>query len=168
VVRKRAANGASSSFLNLRREELFPTLCHRKNLLSKILPGREDGEQATTAVMQRVIFRLTISSCGSGPSLTETNAIAPTAALGPHRRRGIGQRQRRRLDQSPPLFVYLLPLCLEAGPDDLRGTHRGYGGFVEHFYPVLGLFGSKDSDEEAADPRVQSKCRFQENQTETY
>ena len=72
-----------------------------------------------------------------------------------------------RLSPVYSLFAYLLPLCLEAWRDDLRGTHCGYGGFVEHFYPVLGLFGSKDSDEEPADPRVQSKCRFQENQTET-
>lgn len=36
-----------------------------------------------------------------------------------------------------PLLAYLLPFCLEAWRDDLRGTHRGYGGFVEHFYPVL-------------------------------
>jgi hypothetical protein len=35
------------------------------------------------------------------------------------------------------LLAYLLPFCLEAWRDDLRGTHRGYGGFVEHFYPVL-------------------------------
>jgi hypothetical protein len=35
------------------------------------------------------------------------------------------------------LLEYLLPFCLEAWRDDLRGTHSGYGGFVEHFYPVL-------------------------------
>lgn len=34
------------------------------------------------------------------------------------------------------LLVYLLPFCLQAWRDDLRG-HGGYGGFVEHFYPVL-------------------------------
>jgi len=34
------------------------------------------------------------------------------------------------------LLAYLLPFCLEAWRDDLRG-HDGYGGFVEHFYPVL-------------------------------
>ena len=34
------------------------------------------------------------------------------------------------------LFTYLLPVCLQAWHDDLRGAH-GYGGFVEHFYPVL-------------------------------
>jgi hypothetical protein len=31
----------------------------------------------------------------------------------------------------------VLPFCLESWRDDLRGTHSGYGGFVEHFYPVL-------------------------------
>ncbi len=36
-----------------------------------------------------------------------------------------------------PLLTYLLPFCLEAWRDDLRGTHSGYGGFVEYFYPVL-------------------------------
>ena len=36
-----------------------------------------------------------------------------------------------------PLLTYLLPFCLEAWRDDLRETHTGYGGFVEHFYPVL-------------------------------
>jgi hypothetical protein len=34
------------------------------------------------------------------------------------------------------LFRYLLPLCLQVWRDDLRGA-AGYGGFVEHFYPVL-------------------------------
>jgi hypothetical protein len=36
-----------------------------------------------------------------------------------------------------PLFAYLLPFCLEAWREDLRGIHGGYGGFVEYFYPVL-------------------------------
>jgi hypothetical protein len=35
------------------------------------------------------------------------------------------------------LLAYLLPFCLEAWRDDLRGAHSGFGGFVEHFYPVL-------------------------------
>jgi hypothetical protein len=35
-----------------------------------------------------------------------------------------------------PLLAYLLPFCLEAWRKDLRGT-EGYGGFIEHFYPVL-------------------------------
>jgi hypothetical protein len=35
-----------------------------------------------------------------------------------------------------PLLAYLLPVCLQAWHDDLRGA-KGYGGFVEHFYPVL-------------------------------
>jgi hypothetical protein len=35
-----------------------------------------------------------------------------------------------------PLLAYLMPVCLQAWHDDLRGT-KGYGGFVEHFYPVL-------------------------------
>jgi hypothetical protein len=34
------------------------------------------------------------------------------------------------------LLVYLLPFCLQAWRDDLRGI-QGYGGFVEHLYPVL-------------------------------
>ena len=36
-----------------------------------------------------------------------------------------------------PLLARLLRTCLQAWHDDLRGTHTGYGGFVEHFYPVL-------------------------------
>ena len=36
-----------------------------------------------------------------------------------------------------PLFAYLLPFCLEAWREDLRGLSSEYGGFVEHFYPVL-------------------------------
>jgi len=36
-----------------------------------------------------------------------------------------------------PLFAYLLPSCLEAWRDDLRGTRSEYGGFVEYFYPLL-------------------------------
>jgi|HubBroStandDraft_1064217.scaffolds.fasta_scaffold109901_2 hypothetical protein len=35
-----------------------------------------------------------------------------------------------------PLLAYLLPFCLEAWREDLRGFD-GYGGFVEHLYPVL-------------------------------
>jgi hypothetical protein len=35
-----------------------------------------------------------------------------------------------------PLLAYLLPFCLEAWREDLRGV-SGYGGFVENFYPVL-------------------------------
>src|ERR1051325_10143518 len=40
-------------------------------------------------------------------------------------------------DIHTPLLVYLLPFCLDAWRADLRGTHEGYGGFVEQFYPVL-------------------------------
>lgn len=36
-----------------------------------------------------------------------------------------------------PLLAYLLPFCLEAWREDLRGLDEGYGGFVEHLYPVL-------------------------------
>jgi hypothetical protein len=36
-----------------------------------------------------------------------------------------------------PLLAYVLPFCLEAWREDLRGTRSGYGGFVEHFYPAL-------------------------------
>ncbi|MGB9402284.1 MAG: hypothetical protein WCA98_02010, partial [Candidatus Acidiferrales bacterium] len=32
-----------------------------------------------------------------------------------------------------PLLAYLLPFCLEAWREDLRGVD-GYGGFVENFY----------------------------------
>lgn len=35
-----------------------------------------------------------------------------------------------------PLFAFVLPFCLEGWREDLRGTD-GYGGFVEHLYPVL-------------------------------
>jgi len=34
------------------------------------------------------------------------------------------------------LLVYLLPFCLEAWRDDLKGNY-GYGGFIEHLYPAL-------------------------------
>src|SRR4029077_17656799 len=36
-----------------------------------------------------------------------------------------------------PLLVYLLPFCLQAWREDLRGIHEGYGGVIEDFYPVL-------------------------------
>ena len=42
----------------------------------------------------------------------------------------------RYTDIQPELLRYLLPLCLQAWHDHLRGA-AGYGGFVEHFYPVL-------------------------------
>jgi hypothetical protein len=35
------------------------------------------------------------------------------------------------------LLQYVFPFCLKAWCEDLRGAHSGYGGFVEHFYPVL-------------------------------
>lgn len=35
------------------------------------------------------------------------------------------------------LFAYLLPFCLEIWREDLLGTNRGAGGFVEQLYPVL-------------------------------
>ncbi len=42
----------------------------------------------------------------------------------------------RNTDIQGPLFVYLLPFCLQAWRDDLRGID-GHGGLIEHFYPVL-------------------------------
>jgi hypothetical protein len=36
-----------------------------------------------------------------------------------------------------PLLVYLLPFCLDAWREDLRGKSTEYAGFVEWFYPVL-------------------------------
>jgi hypothetical protein len=39
-------------------------------------------------------------------------------------------------DIQSSLLVYLLPFCLEAWRDDLKGNY-GYGGFVEYLYPVL-------------------------------
>src|SRR5262249_29375146 len=42
----------------------------------------------------------------------------------------------RNTDIQTPLFVYLLPFCLKAWRDDLRGF-EGHGGIVEHFYAVL-------------------------------
>lgn len=35
------------------------------------------------------------------------------------------------------LLAYVIPFCLEAWREDLRGIHSGYGGFVEYFYPML-------------------------------
>jgi hypothetical protein len=45
-----------------------------------------------------------------------------------------------------PLLVYLLPFCLEAWREDLRGFNGGYGGFVEWFYPVLANLGIFERD----------------------
>lgn len=42
----------------------------------------------------------------------------------------------RYTDIQGSLLVYLLPFCLQAWRDDLRGID-GYGGVIEHFYPVL-------------------------------
>src|SRR6266852_7465171 len=44
-----------------------------------------------------------------------------------------------------PLLTYLLPFCLEAWRQDLRDTDSSYGGFVEHFYPVLANCGICDA-----------------------
>jgi hypothetical protein len=35
------------------------------------------------------------------------------------------------------LLAHVLPFCLDAWRENLRGTNSGYSGFVEHFYPVL-------------------------------
>jgi hypothetical protein len=35
------------------------------------------------------------------------------------------------------LLAFVLPFCLEAWREDLRGLQTGYGGFIEHLYPVL-------------------------------
>jgi hypothetical protein len=35
-----------------------------------------------------------------------------------------------------PLLAYLFPFCMDVWREDLRGVD-GYGGIVEHFYPVL-------------------------------
>jgi hypothetical protein len=43
----------------------------------------------------------------------------------------------RHTETQGPLFVYLLPFCLQAWREDLRGIDDGYGGLIEHFYPVL-------------------------------
>jgi hypothetical protein len=43
----------------------------------------------------------------------------------------------RHTDIQGPLLAYLLPSCLEAWREDLLGISGEYGGFVEHFYPVL-------------------------------
>jgi hypothetical protein len=43
------------------------------------------------------------------------------------------------------LVPHVIPFCLEAWRDDLRGIDNGYGGFVEHFYPVLAKAGILDS-----------------------
>jgi hypothetical protein len=45
-------------------------------------------------------------------------------------------RDLRYTDIQGPLLVYLLPFCLKAWRDDLRGI-EGHGGTIEHFYPVL-------------------------------
>jgi hypothetical protein len=36
-----------------------------------------------------------------------------------------------------PLLEYLLPFCLEAWREDLRGTRTDLGGFVEQLYPAM-------------------------------
>jgi hypothetical protein len=43
----------------------------------------------------------------------------------------------RYTDIQGTLLVYLLPFCLQAWREDLRGIHHGYGGVIENFYPVL-------------------------------
>lgn len=43
----------------------------------------------------------------------------------------------RHAEVQVPLFIYLLPFCLEAWREDLRGVDGGYGVFVEEFYPTM-------------------------------
>jgi len=43
----------------------------------------------------------------------------------------------RNTDIQGPLLVYLLPFCLQAWREDLRGIEDEYGGAIEYFYPVL-------------------------------
>jgi len=42
----------------------------------------------------------------------------------------------RHTEIQGPLLAHLLPICLQAWREDLRGL-QAHGGFVEHFYPVL-------------------------------
>jgi hypothetical protein len=42
------------------------------------------------------------------------------------------------------LLAHVLPFCLEAWREDLRGLRSGYGGFVEYLYPVLANCGVFD------------------------
>ncbi|HEY6768845.1 MAG TPA: hypothetical protein VI386_29160 [Candidatus Sulfotelmatobacter sp.] len=42
------------------------------------------------------------------------------------------------------LLGYVLPFCLKAWREDILGTHNGYGGFVEYFYPMLANKGVLD------------------------
>jgi hypothetical protein len=42
----------------------------------------------------------------------------------------------RNTEIQGPLLAYLLPFCLDLWREDLRGI-EGYGGIVEHLYPVL-------------------------------
>jgi len=44
------------------------------------------------------------------------------------------------------LLAYVLPFCLEAWREDLRGTTTEYSGFVEWFYPVLANLGIFEQD----------------------
>lgn len=43
----------------------------------------------------------------------------------------------RNTEIQSSLLAYLLPLCLEVWREDVRGLHGGYGGAIEHLYPVL-------------------------------
>lgn len=43
----------------------------------------------------------------------------------------------RNTDIQSSLLAYLLPFCLEIWREDLSGLQNGYGGVIEHFYPVL-------------------------------
>jgi hypothetical protein len=43
----------------------------------------------------------------------------------------------RHAEIETSLFTYLLPFCLDAWRGDLLGTQQEFGGFVEHFYPLL-------------------------------
>jgi hypothetical protein len=43
----------------------------------------------------------------------------------------------RYTDIQDTLLVYLLPFCLQAWREDLRGMNDQYGGVIENLYPVL-------------------------------
>jgi hypothetical protein len=63
-----------------------------------------------------------------------------------------GQDLRYAHELQTDLLLWVLPYCLRAWRDELRGDDRRYGGFVEHLYPALAdrVVGSLNERQRAA------------------
>ena len=108
----------------------------------RYLESMLSGDDALMAALRRGIGRSTApTTITQEPFDSDMGHLKRLVRLQRHERAQPGDlwdytQDLRYTEIQGPLLAYLLPFCLQAWHDDLRGA-KGYGGFVEHFYPVL-------------------------------